>query len=70
MFFVAEIHFWHFWPYTRDEAGVAKWDPAHVTHRVKFYNHTNFKSVAPRVFLAKIPFLHFFITMVTILHNF
>ena len=41
---------------------MARWDPAHVTPRVKLYMHTKFffRSVAPRVFLAKILFLAFF----------
>ena len=35
------------------------WDPAHVTLRVKLYYIPSFRSVAPMVFLAKIPFLAF-----------
>ena len=31
-----------FLPYTMREKGVAWWDPAHVTPRVKLYMHTKF----------------------------
>ena len=38
---------------------MARWDPTRVTLRVKLYMHTNFRSVAPRVFHARVPFLAF-----------
>ena len=33
---------YHFWPHTMRERGVAPWDPAHVTPRVKWCMHTKF----------------------------
>ena len=41
-------------------SGVAKRDPAHVTHKVNLCMHTMFKSVTPRVCMAEVPFLAFF----------
>ena len=41
-FFVAEILFLAFLPYTVKGGGVAKWDPAHITLGVKLYMHTKF----------------------------
>ena len=41
-------------------SGVAVRDPAHVTQKVNLCVHTMFKSVAPRICIAKIPFLAFF----------
>ena len=39
--------------------GVARRDHVHVTAIVKLYMHTRFRSVAQRVFLAKIPYSAF-----------
>ena len=46
--------------YTPMGSGVARRDPAHVTHKVNLCMHTIFKSVAPRVCMAKVPFLALF----------
>ena len=70
VFFVAEIPFLAFLPYTGKKRGVAKWNPAHVNPKLKLHMHTSFRSVSPRVFLEKKPFLAFLLTMVTIFRNF
>ena len=49
---------------------MARWDPALVTFRVKLCMHTKFRSIAPKVFLAKVPFLASFITMATFFRTF
>ena len=38
---------------------VAIWDPAHITPKINLCMHTYFKSVSPRVCMAKVPFLAF-----------
>ena len=35
---------------------MARWDPAHVTPRVRLCIDLNFRSVVPKVCLAKVPF--------------
>ena len=38
---------------------LARWDPAHVTPKVKLCMHTMFKFVAPRICMAKVLVLAF-----------
>ena len=51
---LAEIPFLAFLALHRKGRGVARWDPAHVTPRVKLYI-SSFRSVDSMVLLAEIP---------------
>ena len=50
----------HFSLYTPMGSGVTMRDPAHVTQKINLCMYTIFKSVAPKVCMAKVPFLAFF----------
>ena len=39
---------------------MARWDPAHVTPKVKLCMHTKYRFVVPWVCLVKVPYLDFF----------
>ena len=52
----ADVPFLVYLALHRKGRGGTRWDPSHVTPRVA-YTLQNFRSVAPLVFLAKIPFL-------------
>ena len=40
--FLIKYHFYHIQPCSGKGRGLARWDPAHVTPRVKLYMHTKF----------------------------
>ena len=51
--FLLIYHFWHFYPHTGKGRGVARWDPARVTPRVKLYMHTKFKICSSKGYSGK-----------------